>query len=69
MLENLHGQVFLPVIAEKEEDLGASGMESEVSSFSGKCEASNAESRGWRRWDGREEQLQLIVLEKMSLTG
>ena len=40
MLENLHGQVFLPVIAEKEEDLGASGMESEVSSFSGKCEAS-----------------------------
>lgn len=39
-LENLHGQVFLPVIAGKEDDVGASGMENEVSTFSGKREAS-----------------------------
>lgn len=35
MPENLHGQVFLPVIARKEDDVGASGMESEGVLFLG----------------------------------
>lgn len=73
MPENLHGQVFLPVTAGKTmwelQGGRVRAFSSRVSTFSGRREASKLLRVGVEEmgWEGG--QLQIIVLEKTSLTG